>query len=73
MAGGISTGTTSSRASGLGAITQGEWQVRNLLQVDCARRELLIQTAGRTAGRNPYYRDLCRVNIDSGALTTLVS
>ncbi|MDB4077540.1 S9 family peptidase [Porticoccaceae bacterium] len=56
-----------------GAITEGQWQVRNILHIDPLRRELLIQTAGRTPGRNPYYRDLCRVNIDSGELHTLVS
>lgn len=54
-------------------ITQGEWRVRNVLYVDAARRELLIQTAGREPGRNPYYRDICRVCIDTGELTTLHS
>lgn len=54
-------------------ITSGEWRVRNILDVDVSARELLIQTAGRKPGRNPYYRDICRVHIDTGKLTTLQS
>jgi len=62
------------------SITSGEWLVRGILHVDLSRRELFIQTAGRSSNssepnkeRDPYYRDLVRVNIDSGELTTLVS
>ncbi|AJQ95104.1 S9 family peptidase [Gynuella sunshinyii] len=54
-------------------ITQGNWMVRNATRFDAIRRELIIQTAGRVPGRNPYYRDICRVNIDSGELTELLS
>ena len=53
-------------------ITQGNWLVRSLLHMDIQRRELLIQTAGRDAERNPYYADICRVNIDSGELSTVI-
>ena len=49
-------------------ITEGEWLVRDILHVDIQQRELWIQTAGREANRDPYYRDICRVNIDSGEL-----
>lgn len=55
------------------AITEGQWLVRNLLHFDAQRRELMLQTAGRDATINPYYRDICRVNIDSGELTELVT
>lgn len=55
------------------AITQGDWLVRNILHYDTERRELFIQTAGRVAGRNPYYRDICRVNIDTGELVPVLS
>ena len=55
------------------AITEGDWQVRDVLHVDVERRELFIQTAGRVAGRDPYYRDIVRVNIDTGELVTLIS
>lgn len=54
-------------------ITTGDWRVRDILHVDTERRELWIQTTMREAGRNPYYRDICRVNIDTGELTTLLS
>jgi len=54
-------------------ITQGNWVVRELLRFDSARRELWLQTGGRTPGRDPYYKDICRVNIDSGELFTVVS
>ncbi len=49
------------------------WLVRNILHLDTARRELVIQTAGRAEGRNPYYCDICRVNIDTGELKPLLS
>ena len=51
----------------------GEWLVRDILHFDAARRELLLQTSARNSNANPYYRDICTVNIDSGALTPLVS
>ena len=54
-------------------ITQGDWLVRNVLHFDAERREVVIQTAGRVTGRDPYYRDICRVQIDTGELTTLLS
>ena len=50
-----------------------KWLVRNIAQYDAERRELLIQTAGRNPEINPYYRDVCKVNIDTCELTTLVS
>ncbi len=55
------------------AITRGEWNVRSILHYDSKRRELFIQTAGRVAGRNPYYCDICRVNIDTGELTEIIA
>ena len=54
-------------------ITSGDWVVRNILHYDAEQRELVIQTAGRVEGRNPYYQDICRVNIDTGKLTALLS
>lgn len=52
-------------------ITEGEWRVRDIIHVDPQRRELWIQTACRLPGRNPYYRDICRVSFDGGELTAL--
>ena len=54
-------------------ITEGEWLVRDVLHYDANRRELLIQTAGRDKAISPYYRDICKVNIDTGQLTELAS
>lgn len=54
-------------------VTQGDWMVRNVLHFDAGRRELFIQTAGRIKGRNPYYCDICRVNIDSGEFTEVLA
>ena len=54
-------------------ITSGEFVVRNILAVDYQRRELLLHTMGRTAERDPYYRDIVRVNIDTGELITIAA
>ena len=54
-------------------VTQGEWLVRRVLHVDTAQRELWIQTAERVDDRNAYYQDICRVNIDTGEITPVVS
>ena len=58
------TGEASSRDS-------GEWLVRSVLHYDSKQRELLIQTAARDANISPYYRDICKVNIDSGEVTAV--
>lgn len=49
----------------------GQWLVRDIVHYDPEQRELLIQTAGRDSRISPYYRDLCKVNIDSGELIEL--
>ena len=54
------------------AITEGEWLVRDILHVDAAKREILVQTAGRDSRISPYYRDICRLTIDSGELVPLM-
>lgn len=55
------------------AITQGDWQVRDLLYYDNRRREVFVQTAGREQGKDPYYKDLARINIDNGKIVTFIS
>ena len=55
------------------AITSGNWRVRDIIRFDGKRRELFISTAGRVDEKNPYYRDLVRVNIDTGEMTTLAA
>ncbi|ETN91610.1 Prolyl tripeptidyl peptidase precursor [Gammaproteobacteria bacterium MOLA455] len=54
-------------------LAHNNWLVHSILHVDAERRELLIQTAGRDPSINPYYRDVCKVNIDSGQLTPILS
>ena len=55
------------------SLTSGAWMVREVIHVDEEQREILIQTGGRIAGRDPYYRDICRVNIDTGVFTEVFS
>ena len=59
------------------AITSGKWAVRDIIFFDAKRRELFITTSGRVdnsqQSKDPYYRDLVRVNIDTGQIATLVS
>lgn len=54
-------------------ITSGDWLVREVLGFDPIQREVIIQAAGRVAERNPYYRELCRVNVDTGSVTNIAS
>ena len=54
-------------------VTEGNWLVRDVVTVNPLQREVFIQTGCRTPGRNPYYRDLVRVNIDTGEMFALAS
>ena len=54
-------------------ITEGKWLVREIVGFDIRRRDLYFQAAGRTNGRDPYYREICRVNIDGGEIRSLAS
>ncbi|UVW34166.1 S9 family peptidase [SAR92 clade bacterium H455] len=54
-------------------ITEGQWLVRKTLHFDADQRELLLQTAGRDPEINPYYRDVCKLNIDTGTIEPLAS
>ena len=54
-------------------LTQGKWLVRELIGFDAAQRDVFIQAAGRVADRDPYYREICRVNIDTGEIVSLAS
>jgi hypothetical protein len=51
----------------------GHWHVRKILHCDIKQRELIIQTSGRNPDISPYYRDVCKVNIDTGVLTPLIT
>lgn len=54
-------------------LTRGNWLVRNILGVDETRREVFISIAGRTPQKNPYYREIAKVNLDTGAMKVLSS
>ena len=56
-----------------GAITEGEWLVRNVLHYDIEKREIILQTAARDKAISPYYRDICKVNIDTKNITPIMS
>ncbi len=51
-------------------ITKGEWLVRDIIEVDEARRRIYFTGGGREGG-NPYYRYLYRVDFDGSNLTLL--
>lgn len=53
------------------AVTTGEWLVRNVVRYEAKRREIFLQTGSRDPSKDPYYRDLVRVNIDTGELFAL--
>ena len=54
-------------------VTKGDWVVRNIVFYDAKRREVFVQTAGRVPERDPYYRDVVRIHIDTGVIKTIVS
>jgi len=51
-------------------ITQGEWLVWDIVEVDEAGRRIFFVGGGHEEG-NPYYRYLYRVNFDGSSLTLL--
>ena len=69
----LTTGELKHQITGESRLCGGGWLVRGILHFDQNKRELLIQTAGRDPEINPYYRDICKVNIDTCEFTTLVS
>src|SRR3546814_1981045 len=54
----------------LNAITQGDWLVRDLIDVDANRGRVLFTASGREGG-NPYLRSLYSVNLDGRGLRRL--
>lgn len=54
-------------------LTKGPWVVRDVLFVDTKRREVFVSISGRTRDRDPYYREVCRVDLDTGAMTVLAT
>jgi hypothetical protein len=54
-------------------VTSGDWLVRDVIDYCSERRELILQTMGRDKKISPYYKDICKVNIDTGELTELIT
>jgi dipeptidyl aminopeptidase/acylaminoacyl peptidase len=52
-------------------ITKGEWVVRQVLHVDHASRQVWFLAGGNRPGIDPYYRQLCRVNLDGSDFVCL--
>ena len=52
-------------------LTDGNWIVRDVLGVDKKRREVYISRGEVNSGTDPYYRQIARVNLDTGKMTEL--
>lgn len=52
-------------------ITNGHWNVAAVLHVDESGRTLWCTGMGREAGRDPYYRHLYKIGLDSGEVRLL--
>lgn len=53
-----------------GAVTQGDWLVRDVIEVDEVRRRVYFTASGKEAD-DPYHRYLYRVNLDGSDLQLL--
>ncbi len=53
------------------AITQGHWVVREVLRVDETARQVWFLASGLLPEQDPYYTQLCRVNLDGTGFTVL--
>ena len=52
-------------------ITKGQWVVRKVEHVDEEKRQVWFMAGGVIAGQDPYYQNLCRVNLDGSGLVVL--
>ncbi|HEX7653041.1 MAG TPA: prolyl oligopeptidase family serine peptidase, partial [Verrucomicrobiae bacterium] len=52
-------------------VTAGNYIVREVLRVDAARRQVWFLASGLHPGENPYYHQLCRVNLDGSGFIQL--
>lgn len=55
------------------AITSGNYNVSDAFLVDGDAREITLQAMGRKLDRDLYYREILRVNIDSGNIVEIAS
>ena len=54
-------------------ITKGDWVVRGVDYVDTEKRQILFRASGMTAGKDPYFIDYYRINLDGSGLTKLTN
>lgn len=54
-------------------LTKGAWIVREVVEVDEEKREVLLKIAGREEGQDPYFIHFARVSIDTGEMVPLTS
>jgi dipeptidyl-peptidase-4 len=52
-------------------LTTGKWVVRDVLSVDETHRQVFVSIAGRIKRKNPYYQEVARIGLDTGAMTVL--
>lgn len=52
-------------------LTGGEWRVRDIINVDPEKREIIFRGMGMDKGEDPYYLKYYRVNMDNGDITAL--
>jgi len=48
------------------ALTEGAWNVAEIVHLDADARRIVFVGVGRETGRNPYYRHLYALSLDSG-------
>ncbi len=53
-------------------ITQGKWNVREVMEVDAQKRQLLLKVMG-VSGQDPYHTHFVRVNFDGTGFTRLTT
>ncbi|BCU75639.1 DPP IV N-terminal domain-containing protein [Luteolibacter sp. LG18] len=52
-------------------ITKGNWNVRDVVDVDVSKRTILFKALGTVPGQDPYYTHFARVNFDGTGLVRL--
>lgn len=54
-------------------VTEGEWNMVDLMDIDTERREIIFTAAGKQEGHNPYHRHLYRTSLDGGEIEHLTA
>ena len=54
-------------------VTEGDWIVQDILHYNAETRVVLLQATGRIKDRNPYYREILEVGVDTGEIRVVLS